>query len=83
MSFQIPSFNRKTKILLVQLGSPENPSVSAVRKYLKNFLGDPRVVDINPWIWKFILNDKVRHLHCLEKLVRFILIFLHKTFSSD
>ncbi|MBB43410.1 MAG: ferrochelatase [Rhodospirillaceae bacterium] len=56
MSFQIPSFNRKTKILLVQLGSPENPSVSAVRKYLKNFLGDPRVVDINPWIWKFILN---------------------------
>jgi len=47
---------RKTKVVFVQLGSPENPTPKAVRKYLRAFLGDPRVVDINPWLWKIILN---------------------------
>ena len=50
---------RKTKVLFVQLGSPEKPTPRAVRKYLKEFLGDPRVVDINPWVWKMILNGFV------------------------
>lgn len=47
---------RKTKVVLVQLGSPKSPSVKDVRSYLKEFLGDPRVVDINPILWKLILN---------------------------
>jgi len=47
---------RKTKIVLVQLGSPKSPSIKDVRSYLKEFLGDPRVVDINPLLWKIILN---------------------------
>jgi ferrochelatase len=47
---------RKTKIVLVQLGSPKSPSVKDVRSYLREFLGDPRVVDINPTLWKIILN---------------------------
>lgn len=46
----------KTKVVLVQLGSPKSPAVSDVRSYLKEFLGDPRVVDINPLVWKIILN---------------------------
>ncbi|WP_419168412.1 ferrochelatase [Halobacteriovorax sp.] len=44
------------KVVLVQLGSPKSPKVSDVRSYLKEFLGDPRVVDINPTLWKIILN---------------------------
>ena len=47
---------RKAKVVFVQLGSPAKPTTTAVRKYLRDFLGDPRVVDINPWIWKIILN---------------------------
>lgn len=47
---------RKTKVVLVQLGSPKSPKVSHVREYLREFLGDPRVVDINPLLWKLILN---------------------------
>ena len=47
---------RKTKVVFVQLGSPKNPTTKEVRKYLRSFLGDPRVVDINPWVWKIILN---------------------------
>ncbi|MEK7486431.1 MAG: ferrochelatase [Planctomycetota bacterium] len=46
----------KIKIVLVQLGSPRSPEVSAVRRYLKEFLGDPRVVDLSPIAWKIILN---------------------------
>tara|TARA_Y100001958_G_C21232759_1_gene558693 strand:- start:165 stop:1283 length:1119 start_codon:yes stop_codon:yes gene_type:complete len=47
---------RKTKVVFVQLGSPKEPTTKALRKYLRAFLGDPRVVDINPWLWKIILN---------------------------
>ena len=47
---------RKTKVVFVQLGSPSEPTAKALRKYLRKFLGDPRVVDINPWLWKIILN---------------------------
>ena len=47
---------RKTKVVFVQLGSPSEPTTKALRKYLRAFLGDPRVVDINPWLWKIILN---------------------------
>lgn len=47
---------RKTKIVLGQLGSPKSTSTKDVRSYLKEFLGDPRVVDINPLLWKIILN---------------------------
>ena len=46
----------KTKVVFVQLGSPKSPKVSDVRAYLKEFLADPRVVDINPIVWKLILN---------------------------
>ena len=48
--------HRKTKVVFVQLGSPKSPKVSDVRTFLKEFLGDPRVVDINPIVWKLILN---------------------------
>lgn len=45
----------KTKVIFVQLGSPKSPKVSDVRHFLKEFLLDPRVIDINPWLWKIIL----------------------------
>ncbi len=48
--------HRKTKVVFVQLGSPKSPKVRDVRAFLKEFLGDPRVVDINPLLWKIILN---------------------------
>ena len=38
----------KTGVLLVNLGTPDSPSVSDVRKYLREFLSDPRVIDTSP-----------------------------------
>jgi len=46
----------KIKVIIGQLGSPKSTKVSDVREYLREFLGDPRVVDINPLVWKLILN---------------------------
>lgn len=45
----------KTKVVFVQLGSPKSPKISDVRAFLREFLADPRVVDINPVLWKTIL----------------------------
>lgn len=44
----------KTAVLLVNLGTPDSPSTSDVRKYLREFLSDPRVIDI-PAISRFFL----------------------------
>ncbi len=46
----------KTGILLVNLGTPESTSWLDIRKYLKEFLSDQRVIEVNPIIWKIILN---------------------------
>jgi ferrochelatase len=48
--------SEKIKVILGQLGSPKSTKVSDVREYLREFLGDPRVVDVNPLLWKIILN---------------------------
>lgn len=46
----------KTGVLLVNLGSPVKPTRSAVRKYLKEFLWDPRVVNLPRFVWWLILH---------------------------
>lgn len=38
----------RTGVLVVNLGSPDAPEAGAVRRYLREFLSDPRVIDINP-----------------------------------
>ncbi len=47
---------RRTGVVLVNLGTPDAPTAPAVRTYLKQFLSDPRVVEIPPFIWTIILN---------------------------
>lgn len=44
----------KTAILLINLGTPDSPGKFDVRKYLTQFLNDPRVIDI-PWLLRKIL----------------------------
>jgi ferrochelatase len=46
----------KIGILLTNLGTPDAPSTSAVRRYLAEFLSDPRVVETPRAIWMFILH---------------------------
>ena len=46
----------KTAILLTNLGTPEAPTAKALRTYLKEFLSDPRVVEIPRLVWLIILH---------------------------
>ncbi len=48
--------HKKIGIILANLGSPTAPTTKAVRRFLKDFLGDPRVVNLPRPIWWVILN---------------------------
>src|ERR1700677_4861714 len=43
-------------ILLVNLGTPEAADTRSVRRYLREFLSDPRVIETPRWLWWPILN---------------------------
>src|SRR5579875_3806170 len=45
-----------TGVLLIQLGTPDAPTASALRRYLRQFLSDPRVIDAPRLQWWFVLN---------------------------
>lgn len=57
-----PVFHAATKpspkvgVLLINLGTPDTPTTSAVRRYLREFLSDPRVIEIPRLAWMFILH---------------------------
>ncbi len=63
-----------TGVLLVNLGTPDAPTKSALRQYLKEFLSDPRVVEAPRWLWNlalygFILNIRpARSARAYEKV---------------
>ncbi len=48
----------QTGVLLINLGTPDSPSVSDVRKYLFEFLNDPRVIDL-PWLTRKLLVNLI------------------------
>ena len=49
---------KKTGVLLIQLGTPDSPKTSDVRRYLSEFLNDPRVIDL-PWLGRKLLVNGI------------------------
>jgi protoporphyrin/coproporphyrin ferrochelatase len=49
-------------VLLVNLGTPDAPEPGAVRRYLAEFLSDPRVIEIPQWLWRPVLHGVVLRL---------------------
>ena len=49
---------KKTCVLLIQLGTPDSPKTSDVRRYLSEFLNDPRVIDL-PFIARLLLVNGI------------------------
>jgi len=47
---------RRVGVLLVNLGTPDATDYWSMRRYLKEFLSDRRVIEVNPVLWWFILN---------------------------
>ena len=50
--------DKKTGVLLINLGTPDSPSTADVRSYLFQFLNDPRVIDL-PWLLRKILVNLI------------------------
>ena len=54
-------------VLLVNLGTPDAPDAAAVRRYLKEFLSDPRVIEKRGLFWKILLNGAILPIRSRRK----------------
>lgn len=68
----------KTAVLLLNLGTPSAPTSKAVRAYLKEFLSDPRVVEIPRIIWWCILNGIILPIRSSASAKKYASIWLSK-----
>src|SRR6185436_21171951 len=48
--------SERVGVLLINVGTPDAPETPQVRRYLREFLGDPRVLDIHPVARKLLLE---------------------------
>ncbi|HEY6897091.1 MAG TPA: ferrochelatase [Rhodocyclaceae bacterium] len=65
----------QTAVLLVNLGTPEAPTAAAVRRYLKQFLSDPRVVEIPRLVWWPILNGIILNTRPAKSALKYAQIW--------
>ncbi|WP_175485681.1 ferrochelatase [Pseudoxanthomonas sp. GM95] len=63
-------------LVLVNLGTPEAPTAPAVRRYLDEFLSDPRVVSIPGWIWKPLLRGVILPLRSPKSAEKYAKVWL-------
>jgi ferrochelatase len=65
----------RTGILLVNLGTPDAPTPAALRRYLGQFLSDPRVVEIPPLVWKPILHGVILRVRPAKSAAKYASIW--------
>ena len=68
----------KTGVLLINLGTPNSTSWLDIRKYLKEFLSDRRVIEVNPILWQIILNVFILNLRPSKTAEAYKKIWLKK-----
>ncbi len=66
----------KTGILLVNLGTPDQPNRPALRRYLKEFLSDTRVIEIPKAVWWIILNGVILNTRPKKSAAKYAKIWL-------
>lgn len=65
-----------TAVVLVNLGTPEAPTAPALRRYLKQFLSDPRVVEIPRPIWWLILNGIILNTRPAKSAAKYASVWM-------
>ena len=65
-----------TALVLVNLGTPEAPTPGAIRRYLREFLSDRRVVDLPRWLWWPVLNLAILPLRSLRVAHKYASVWL-------
>lgn len=66
----------RTAVLLCNLGTPDEPTPSALRRYLAEFLGDPRVVEIPRPVWLLILHGIILRVRPKKSAAKYAGIWL-------
>ena len=66
----------KTAVLLINLGTPEAPTAQAVKPYLREFLSDPRVVEIPRILWWIILNGVILNIRPKKSAAKYASIWM-------
>jgi len=64
-----------TAIVLVNLGTPEAPTARALKRYLRQFLSDPRVVEIPRPVWWLILNGIILNIRPKKSAAKYASIW--------
>lgn len=64
-----------TAVLLCNLGTPDAPTAQALRRYLKEFLSDPRVVEIPRLVWWFILNGVILQVRPKQSAAKYATVW--------
>src|SRR5947208_2661775 len=67
--------NSKVAIVLINIGTPADPTPKAVRKYLKEFLSDSYIVQIPKIIWWFILNIFILNIRSGKSAEKYALVW--------
>lgn len=67
-----------TAILLVNLGTPDEPTAPALRRYLREFLSDPRVVEIPKPIWWLILNGIILPIRSSKSAAKYAAVWTER-----
>lgn len=65
----------KTAVVLINLGTPDAPTTGAVRRYLKEFLSDRRVVEIPRLLWWFILHGVILPFRSKQSAAKYAAIW--------
>ena len=65
-----------TAVVLVNLGTPDAPTAPALRRYLKEFLSDPRVVEIPKPLWWLILNGIILNVRPKKSAAKYATVWM-------
>ena len=66
----------RTGVLLANLGSPDAPTKAATRRYLAEFLSDPRVVEIPRWVWMGVLHGIILNTRPAKSAAKYATIWM-------
>ena len=65
-------------VLVTNLGTPDTPTVAAVRRYLAEFLADPRIIELPRWVWRLLLHAVVLRIRPRRSARAYASIWTHE-----
>ena len=72
------SASARIGVLVTNLGTPDAPNTGAVRRYLAEFLADPRVIELPRWLWRLILHGVILRIRPRRSARAYASIWTHE-----